>query len=775
MSAGDAATRPRPTRLSPTRIVLLTGLIIAILALLAWRFPGRLPPELRVAAGFALFFFLPGLLFIFTFFPGRISGLETYPAAIALSMGVWAFPGLIAYFLGLHLEAVIGMELAVLAALALGLAVRSQLFIAAPREADEPVGPAHVALAGGIALAVAAAGAWTGAFRGLLIDWDYYNYISAVNKLLAWGRASTAHFAYADAPPDPIHSYNVWALQWALIGRIYGLSAVELYLRSAFLTMPAAVLGIYALGRRLLSAEAGLAALILLAVHQTVFGGLMFLGTTTLFPDDSQWLAVFPIGVALFLRQGEVKAPGLTLGVALAALGMAITHVLWGLCFYVTMLAYLLLRLAETGGGARRLAAAWKSGKAPALLGAAGWAAVPILAGAVTVAVMAVRGDYSGRTPLLGSDPGISAWIYALIFIVAPVLYVIHLTSSDRPRLSGRELLSAAWARSAVLVLLCLLVAVPYAYLRWRAIHATNWAQFGRNPYQAFLTSAIFILNPLQRTLIDANMTFFPLYLLSYACLPVLLSRPGRGKGAALTVAIMFLVPLVCLHPVLATLFARYFSLGYLRRFLRLLAVFSYFPPAYALYLLARWVLPRRPLARGLLTAAAAAAISAACIPFPADPPYFHDLLKKTLTITRDHPRDSLLQDDTAFRAIAAGRWFKPDDVLFSDLWTSFRLTAYLPQFVAVQAKPGVGVKDQDERMQLLVEFYDPQTTLERMRAILARFHAAGVIVNRSPIYVMGSIPCAYPEIIGKLKADPRHFELVHDQGDWAIFRVRPE
>jgi hypothetical protein len=173
------------------------------------------------------------------------------------------------------------------------------------------------------------------------------------------------------------------------------------------------------------------------------------------------------------------------------------------------------------------------------------------------------------------------------------------------------------------------------------------------------------------------------------------------------------------------------------------------------------------------MTALAAVVLSAACVPFPAHPPYFHRLLEKTIYITRHFPRHSLLADDTVFDAIRRAGWFKPNEVLFSDMWTSFRLTAYLPQFVAVQHKPGVGVKDQDERMYLLMEFFDGRTSLPRMRQILDRFQARGVIVNRSPRYQMGSIPCAFPETIGKLKSDPQHFELLYDQDDWTVFRKK--
>ena len=122
------------------------------------------------------------------------------------------------------------------------------------------------------------------------------------------------------------------------------------------------------------------------------------------------------------------------------------------------------------------------------------------------------------------------------------------------------------------------------------------------------------------------------------------------------------------------------------------------------------------------------------------------------------------------------GDWFEPDDVIFSDIWTSYRLTAYLPQYVAAQHKPGTGVADQDERRLIEVEFFDPRTTQSRRIEILDRFKARGVIVNRNPTYGLPTYRLAadHPEMITILKEDPKYFELLFDEGDWAIFRRKP-
>jgi hypothetical protein len=211
---------------------------------------------------------------------------------------------------------------------------------------------------------------------------------------------------------------------------------------------------------------------------------------------------------------------------------------------------------------------------------------------------------------------------------------------------------------------------------------------------------------------------------------------------------------------------------------LRLLAPFSLLPTALALdWLIAaaakKFAALRRPAVAGAAGLAAAIAISAACIPFAGSPEYYDRMFDKMIRVARATPRGELPDDHRPFAAIAAGGWFEPDAVLFSDIWTSYRLTAYLPQYVAAQAKPGTGVADQDQRRFREMEFFAAATPVERMARILDRCGAAGVIVNRNSAYNLLGLPMGHPEAIGKLKSDPARFELLSDEGDWAIFRYR--
>jgi len=736
------------------------------------------PVELKIGLGFFLFFVAPGLVFMLVFFPRqRLHRLEAYPAAIALTMGLWSVPGLIAYSMEWALSTVMVVELAILGALVAAALFRIVRFVPYEPDPGDVAAPGHAVVVAAVALGLGALGLWLGAFRGVVLDWDYFNYISHVNKLVAWDRASIAHFAYADAPPDPIHSYNIWALNWAMIAKVFNLDPISLYARSAFLTIPAAGLAFYSMARRLVGADAARTALILYAAYHFIHGGLLFLGRTTFYPADSQWLIVFPSCVALFLKKMEGKSPGLLVGLALAALGLSITHVLWGLCLYIVIGLYWLSGASLRIGAWRATWAAWQTGGRLYLYCLGLWFLIPPAVMAAAIFLMMNGGDLSGRDPILGVWPWWPSWLPAALFVLVPLILFAARIYSSRPRPQGPEGVAELTRRVGVVVLVMAAVALPYALLRYQAIGATDWGQFGRNPYRVFLTPDLFFLNPFQRSLGNPNMTFYPLYLLGYLCLPVLIWKSGRKAGAWLVVAVLAAVPFICFNPAAATLFADLFSLGYLRRLLRLAAIFSVLPAGLAIHLIVSRALDQkaRPVAHVIAALVIATAIGAACIPFKAKPRYYNDMLDRARKIARIYPKDSLIYDDEPFRAIEEGGWFEPDAVIFSDLWTSYRLTAYLPQFVAVQQKPGAGVKDQDERRLLEVEFFDPRTGPARRREIMDRFGAAGVIVNRNPGYKLAvyRLSCGHPEIITLLKQDPAHFEPVHDQGDWAIFKIR--
>ncbi len=759
--------------------LFLACFLLLALALLAAHFDLDWPPEARIVVGFGLFLVLPGLFLALIFFPHKRFWLpERLPLSIALSLGVWAFPGLLAFIGEWSLHTVIMVEITVTLGLFL-IALLQHLFFVTHFDPDphEPASRWSYAAVLLVTLLLAGLAFWTGAERGEVLDWDYFNYISAVVKLVAWNRASNAHVFYLDAPPDPIHSYNIWALQWALISRLYRLDPIELYRRSAFLTVPAAALAFFALGRRMFSAGLARTAFFIFVLYNVIGAGLIFLGRSTFYPDDSMWLIVFPVCLALFLRMFETRHDGLLLGLTLAALGMSIVHVLWGLAFYLVVAGYLVLFMLYRLGALRAVVMAARGGKGLHILAALAFAALPVIVAAIDTAVMSHRGSYDGYTPLLGGGADFSDWVYLLVFAALPVLYLAWLAAPFRPR-PGPDCdqdINFTLTRTSYILAMCLFVAVPYAYLRYGAVENTNWSLFGRNPYRAFLTANLFFLNPFGRSLGNPAMTFYPLWIAGYLSLPALFVAARRRFPPRVALVALVAVPLICFDPAIATFFSDHFSLGYLRRLEKLGALFCVFPLAIVVHRVCNWVLDekRRPVAHLALVLAAAAAISAACIPWKAGEWYYNGMMKKMIAIARAYPKDSLIIDDTPYRQIRAHGWFGEGEVIFSDIWTSYRLTAYLPLFVACQAKPGTGVPDQDERRLTELEFFDPATGIGRMEEILRHFHAAGVIVNRNPVYNLYGIPCGHPEAIGKLKAAPKDFELLYDQGDWAIFRFK--
>lgn len=786
MTESDTASRPSgPPHAGKSSLAAVGLTAVIAIPFLALRGGGSgLPAEVLIGLGVFMFFIAPGLLLHEFLLPDRrLPVIERLPVAIALSVGVWAGPGLLAYLLELRLSTLTALELAIIGGLALVALGRAIALPSAPAADFRAAPPAERLLAAIVLLALAGLALWTGAFRGPVIDWDYYNYISHVNKLVHWDRAALAHFAYKDAPPDPIHSYNIWALQWALIARWFDLGPIPLYLQSGFIMIPAGAAAFYALFRRLLPTRPALIGFFLFVCYQVFFGGLIFLGSDTFFPDDSQRMIVFPALLVLFLLYLERPATGLLVALSLSALGMSVVHVFWGMSFYLCaagLAAWLWLdRIGAPAAVSAALRGKWKW---------IGWALMaalvfPFALGLAKMAVMWSVGDSRGLEPLINytfASPTVEAWTWFFKWIAAPLLALAVLAWRKRPAEArpDSDELTRLTARVVAVIIAAAVIALPYVWLRFEATRATDWSQFGRNPYRAFITANVFILNPFKWSVGNPEMSFFPLFIPGYFLLPLLWRQARRDWPARLAVLALILVPAICFHPALASLFAKYLSLGYLRRMLRLAAPFSLLPTALALDWLIGFVgnkvaALRRPMTAGLIGLGFAFLVSLSCIPFAGSPEYYDRMFDKMVRVARAVPRGELPDDRRPFEAIARGGWFAPDAVIFSDIWTSFRLTAYLPQYVAVQAKPGTGIADQDERRLLELEFFDTRTDIERMREILDHFGADGVIVNRSPGYQLLGLPMGHLEAAGKLQADPSHFTLLFEDDDWLILKRR--
>jgi hypothetical protein len=747
------------------------------------------PRAVTIALGFFTFFVIPGWVLSCILLPhSDFDILERYPLSIFLSLGVWSFPGLIAFGLEMKLEHVLLFYMSIIILLIVAVVLSGSREDKTERDKDAQKGTVIFFITALVfALGLGVLAYFLQAQRGLGLDWDFFNYISAVRKLAENALASNGHFAYKDAPIDPIHSYNIWALNWSLIAHFGKVDPVELYLNSSFLTLPAAVLSFYTFSKKILAKDAALAAFVLFVFYQVIYGGLHFLSMTTFYPADSMWLVAFPAAVSLlvyFIGQEGLKN-GLVL--ALGVLGISIVHVLWGLAFFMSALAFLAAYLLKhsrlfsliTKGASRIRKAAWYFSIIIFT--------IPFIASLAWFIIMAARDNPDWHEPLVGSFTGDSLSVYALVFLAIPVLvFILSLRPLGRlaeayqkstytePPVAGRVM---------ALIILALILSIPYIFLRWKAIQFVQWESFGVNPYQGLITENLFLLNPFQRSFTNPNMSFYPLIFLGYILLPLVFRAAGHLRegmsttGAMIFLAVLIMVPLITLHPVLASLFANFFSLGYLRRILRLAALFSFIPIS---VVIARLLTPRLNLVRRPVLYLGAVLIlstilSLVSTAFPARPPYYNHLLGKILRIMTLGYRDSLLYDDAPFEFLKKSGTSKPGEVILSDPYTSFRLTAYLNNYVVFQHKPGVGVPDQDERARDQENFFSTDTSIREMRNILDKYSATVLIINRNPSYLLlNRYPCGHPETIGKLKNDPEHFDKIFDQGDWVIFRYHP-
>lgn len=733
--------------------------------------------SLKIAAGFLALFFFPGVCLAEIFLKQDEADFADRAAfGFLLSLGLCSFPGLAFFVLKAGLETVFWTLLwmgIIIWLISLGklIAQPGQPASKLNESADFGRWAALLLIIGSAALA------WfVGASRGPETDWDLYNYISMVRKFLVWGRADIHHYFYIDAPPDPVHSYNLHALIWAAIAYQNRLDPIPLYIHSAFLTVPLCFFSFFSFSRRALAARPGFLAFAFYFFFQLLFAGLYFVGNSTFYPDDTMWLLAFPALLSLAFLQLEKPSRRLLVLTALSALSVSIVHPLWGLAFYIVLVFYLAGESCRESRALRTFRQSQKErNRVPGLLFFT-LLSIPYLLSVVYIVAKAGQEPKQWFNPLFPYFPLDHIWFYGLIFIAAPI--VIFITIAPMKAIAARLKESVFFRKGyfrtiGALILVSVVVALPYAFLRGEAIQNTQWASFGRNPYRGLITPVLYLLNPFKRSFTDPNMTFHPVFWLGLFLSPWLFWL-GRSKSRPLALAGFYGlagVVLLVLHPVLATFFAKLFTLGYLRRILRLLGLLSFLPIAAFLESVFSRLKLKNIYAYGS-GMVLAALISSLLMMVPVQPLY-GKLFERMINLTRAQNQNSLMADDTPFRFLGQHQLIESNDVIYSDLYTSFRATAYLGCYVAVQAKPGVGVPNQDQRRIEEMEFFSSETSLKRMADILKKRKATWVIINRNPQYQFYGISLGHPDAIGKLASDPGRFEKVYDQGDWVIFRVR--
>jgi len=734
--------------------------------------------SLKIAAGFFCLFFFPGFCLGEIFLKNEDADfLDRLAFGLLLSLALFSLPGLFSFHFALKLETVFRIFIGL--SMICWVAALVKNFLQSSSQPGRPGGEGN--LGKWIALLLilcSGALAWfVGASRGPETDWDLYNYISMVRKFLVWDQAGIHHYFYADAPPDPVHSYNLHALLWALVAHKNKIDPIPLYIHSAFLTVPLCFLGFLSLARRALGERAGFLAFSFYFFFQLIYGGLYFVGNSTFYPDDAIWLLCFPPLLSLAFLYLEKGTGRLLLLGAFSSLGVSIVHPLWGLAFFIVLAFFLAaetFRQSEAINSLHRVQKEKPLKKLSALL-ILFLVFSPYLFSLIYFFAKITEQPRQWFEPLFLDFFLDRLWFYGLVFILLPIIIFILATPMKKiiAQFKASDFFQKGYfKRVFLLIIISILVAVPYIFLRQKAVESTNWSSFGRNPYRGMITPMLFLLNPFKRSFTDPNMTFHPVFWLGLLLCPWLFSF-GKSRSRLLALAAFYSlagIVLWVLHPVLATLFAEFFTLGYLRRTLRLAGLLSFLPiGAFLENLFSRFKL-KTAYAYGL-GLVMAAAVSLALVPVPAEPLY-SGLFKRMTILAKPENRDTLMTDEAPFKFLAERKSFKPGDVIFSDLYTSFRATAYLGCYVAVQAKPGVGVADQDQRRFEELEFFDPATTPERMLEILKKRKVTWVIVNRNPQYQFYNLPLGHPETIAKLEAQPRNFQKVFDQGDWVVFRI---
>ncbi len=753
-------------------IILVSGLVIlgGELFIAGGFEPGR---SLKITFGFLTLFFFPGFC-LAEILSGkeRIDFIDQLGWSVVLSLGIYSYPGLLAFIFKLRLEWIFWLFfiLAVLfwlGAIFSSFSVRAGFFSIRKLSWEKASGVILIFLAGLLAY-------YVGGFRGPGHDWDLFNYIGEVRKFLVWGGAEVHHYFYLDAPPDPVHSYDLWALLWSVLAFKNRLDPIPLYIHSVFLTIPLCLFSFWSFARRGVGELGGFFAFSFYYFFQLFYGGLQFLARSSFYPADSMWLLCFPGLLSFWFFYLEKGGKARLIATCFSALGMSIVHILWGLVWYLVLGFYLLWEIFRALALTKILkdfSGSW--GKK--FLKFIFWALVifPYLLSLFYIFYKLRQEPPLWFKPIFSEFFLDRLWFYALVFLAVPVFILVYLARERLRRSKEKFALDQNFKKVLGIIFFSLLIALPYICLRAEVVRYTQWESFGRNPYRALITPELFFLNPFKRSFFNPNMSFHPFFWLGviFSLLFFFWKRDKFSPLARAGFYSFWSVIALVLNPVYSSVFAKFFTLGYLRRILRLPALLGFL---FAGGVWERFGLKREQTRRLVLVWIFSALISLALIPAPAEPLY-RGLFKKMIFLAKKENRDRLLDDSEPFEYLKKNHLIKPKEVVFSDILTSFRLPAYLGCYVAVQHKPGVGVPDQDERRKEEQEFFHSQTSLERILEILKKRKASWVIINRNPGYKLPAYPVSFghPETAGKLLSAPQYFEKIYEKDDWLIFRVK--
>jgi len=682
--------------------------------------------------------------------------LEIYALSVALGISIFVLWGIILFVLNAPIDVAIPGILAANVAL---LAWNFRRERSRP-EADSFAGSGGLGWIVIIVVVIITIISYVlGSARGWGEDWDHYTYITMVRRLAARGVASNYPIAYAGERPDPVHSYNAWALLWAAISRGARIDPISLYIKSAVLTVPATLLAFYSLCKTLFGRSTALVGLLPYASYHLFGMGLILLGRSSFYNDDPAWLILFPVAVGLGWSYLGKGGKGLLALAMLALAGSFIVHPLWGLMLLPAFGLNALVSLWPGPAHDRLLKTGAQAG--------VGLFFIPVL---YALGIMIFYGENDGKR--IGFWPGI------VIFCILPFMLVIPWVVRRAIALWKDDKVKRSWLMLASSVV----VAVPFILMRFSGARvARPEVYFETSPYKYFIESRLFVLHPSNFTYTAPDMTLYPLSLLGVAALPWLIGRYFRGERAAgLVSAGVILVPLIATHPYMAYLFSKMTHAAYLRRALRFSAMFA---ACGAGALVSRPVL-LRPRFAGVSALFVGLIVSAASAVYPYSPTYFQGAFSKSWFIMAHAPARGLfwhpeynahkntnVKWDTEQFAELVER--APDEsTIFSDRFTSYRLTAYKDVYVTCRMKPSTGASDQTQREADQAKFFDPSTDSRGKCQVLKNYGARRVLLNVDPDYHLREYYLGDPWTVEKIAADKERFTLIGRAGDWVLFRA---
>lgn len=704
-----------------------------------------------IAIVFFALAFVPGFLVFNLFERSDFSFLDIYLLSLVLGLSIFMVIGVPVFLIKASLKVVILLIFILNSCLLLlNFIFMSKRKVETREREAEPI---IVYLLVGLFTVVALV---LGSFRGWGEDWDYYTYITMVRRLVSRGIIDNYPCAYANEIADPIHGFNVWALLWATVAKGASVDPIFLYVNSAFLTVPACLCAFYFAGKALFSKSVARASLFCYAVFHLFGMGMILLGRSSFYTDDPSWLIFFPTLLGTAIRFVDDGRKSWLVLLALFGAGIWLLHPLWG------MLTFISLGLGVVGN----LFVKTPISKADKMAVGTGLIIFffPVVYAFFRLLEAGVP-DFE-----LPSPKGSVLFLGVPLILFSPWLY-------KKLRASYRDTIF----RRIFLAIVSLMVALPFVILRFYLISKASGDAVLSSPYKFFVSGALFVLSPFNFTYTAPDMTLFPFSLLGLFAIPLLIKMRNENRWKAdFTLLGLFVIPLIALHPYLAYWFSKWAHIAYLRRALRLSAMFASLSAGLVVaWLAGKFALRKRALVEVIVFLVLACAVWA----YPYSPPYFQRAFDKAVFVISNSPSQGLFwhpEYDIYKRRHASWDTERFDEILssvnngdtiFSDRFTSYRLTAYRDVYVVCRFKPSQSVRDQMKREEDQARFFAEKNNEGRCQ-ILKKYDARWVLLNLDSDYRVRDYYLGDPWTARELEADKERFSVVKRVDNWILFRA---